>query len=134
MAEIALFFSAFLAATLLPFSSEIAFVTALHSGMNTTTALIFASSGNVLAIMVNYGLGYWLREKTGEKITRSKSGMKALYLGERYGYWGLMLSWLPLIGDPLTLVAGMLRLNVMWFVVLAGSLRVLRYVMLTLAF
>ena len=64
MAEITLFFSAFLAATILPFSSEVAFVVALQNGMDSFNALFFASSGNVLAVVVNYMLGLWLYEKT----------------------------------------------------------------------
>lgn len=133
MAEIALFFSAFLAATLLPLSSEVAFLAALNSGMPLFTALIFASSGNILAIILNYFLGYWLREKTQRRLQTSKSGLKALTLGERYGYWGLLLSWVPLLGDPLTLVAGVLRLNLLWFMLIAGGLRILRYFLLSLA-
>ncbi|QOY54708.1 DedA family protein [Candidatus Sulfurimonas marisnigri] len=96
------------------------------------TALIFASTGNILAIIVNYFLGYFLYEKTHTKLYSSKIGAKALLYGHKYGYYALLLSWLPIIGDPLTLVAGLVRLKFVWFVLISGSLRVLRYYFLTL--
>ena len=130
MAELALFFSAFLAATILPFSSEVAFVTAIKSGMEPSLALLAASSGNILAIILNYYLGYYLYEKTKTKLLLSKVGKKAFVYGHRYGLWALLLSWLPIIGDPLTIVAGLVRVNFVWFVIIAGSLRIGRYYLL----
>lgn len=132
--EIALFFSAFLAATIFPFSSEVAFVAALANDMPASTALIVASTGNILAIIVNYFLGLLLYEKTKTKLLSSKIGSKSYNYGHKYGYYALALSWLPIIGDPLTLVAGIVRLNFLWFIAIAGSLRVLRYWFLTQAF
>ncbi len=127
MTELALFLSAFLAATIFPFSSEVAFLIALENGMPISTALLSASSGNVLAIIANYWFGYWLYDKTKAKLNSSKTGKKSLEYGHKYGYFILLFSWLPVIGDPLTLVAGVLRLNFVWFVIIAGSLRVARY-------
>lgn len=127
MPELALFLSAFLAATIFPLSSEATFLLALSDGMTLPHAMIFASSGNILAIMLNYWLGYWLYEKTKTKLTKSKIGSRGLACGNKYGYLILPFSWLPLIGDPLTLVAGVIRLRFVWFVIIAGSLRVLRY-------
>ena len=132
MAEVALFFSAFLAATIVPFSSEVAFLTALASDMPFLTAITVASSGNILAIIANYWFGYWLYDKTKKKLNSSKSGQWSLDYGHKYGYFILAFSWLPVIGDPLTLVAGVLRLNFIWFVVIAGSLRVARYYFLSM--
>jgi membrane protein YqaA with SNARE-associated domain len=134
MAELSLFFAAFLAATLLPFSSEAAFLVALSNEMPLENALFFASSGNILAIVFNYFLGYFLYTKTKDKLFKSKWGTKAYKLGHRYGYYALLFSWLPLIGDPLTLVAGLVRLKFVWFVILAGTLRFLRYYLLSLVF
>ncbi|WP_345985643.1 DedA family protein [Sulfurimonas sp. HSL-1656] len=129
-----LFLSAFLAATLLPFSSEAALAAALSAGMESGVALTAASAGNILAILVNYLLGFWLYEKTHTKLEASKTGRKALAAGHRYGYAALLLSWLPVIGDPLTLVAGMVRLNLVWFLLLAGGLRIVRYWLIAQAF
>jgi len=129
-----LFLSAFLAATLLPFSSEAALAAALAAGMDKTVALTAASAGNLLAVLLNYALGYWLYEKSHARLERSKAGRLALHYGHTYGYWALLLSWLPIIGDPLTLVAGLVRLNLVWFLVIAGTLRVLRYWLIAQAF
>ena len=134
MAELALFVSAFLAATILPFSSEVAFLAALSSEMPVNTALFYASSGNILAIILNYFLGFWLYEKTKAKLLSSKIGDKTYKWGHKYGYFALLLSWLPLIGDPITLVAGLVRLNFIWFVIIAGSLRFVRYYFLAQVF
>ena len=131
MAELALFFSAFLAGTIVPFSSEVAFLTAITHDMPLSNAMLFASSGNILAIIVNYWFGYWLYDKTKDRLTSSKSGQWSLDYGHKYGYFILFFSWLPVIGDPLTLVAGVLRLNFLWFVIIAGSLRVARYYFLS---
>jgi membrane protein YqaA with SNARE-associated domain len=132
MAEVSLFFAAFLAASILPFSSEAAFLVALSNDMPTLNALVFASSGNILAIILNYYLGYFLYEKTQTKLLSSSLGKNAYTLGHKYGYFALLFSWLPLIGDPLTLVAGLVRLEFVWFVVIAASLRIGRYYILTL--
>ncbi|MCD4668013.1 MAG: DedA family protein [Sulfurimonas sp.] len=94
--------------------------------------MIAASSGNILAIIINYFLGYWLYEKTKTKLNSSKVGKKSLACGSRYGYVTLVFSWLPIIGDPLTLVAGVVRLNFVMFVIIAGLMRIARYYFLTL--
>jgi len=132
MPEFTLFVTAFLAATILPFSSEAAFVIALKNDMPTFNALFFASFGNVLAIIFNYLLGYFLYTKTKDKLLSSKLGNFSYEKGHKYAYYALLLSWLPLIGDPLTLVAGVLRLKFIWFLLIAGVLRILRYYFLTL--
>lgn len=111
-----------------------AFIAALANDMPLINAMLAASSGNILAIVLNYWLGYWLYEKTKTKLQTSKMGNKSLAYGEKYGYFILLFSWLPLIGDPLTLVAGVLRLQFVWFVVIAGSLRVMRYYFLAQIF
>lgn len=134
MSELALAVTAFLAATILPFSSELAFVAAIKNDMPVFNALLFATSGNILAIILNYWLGFWLYEKTKTKLLASKIGNKSYEYGHKYGYGALLLSWLPLIGDPLTIVAGLVRLNFIWFVIIAGSLRFVRYYFLAQVF
>jgi membrane protein YqaA with SNARE-associated domain len=99
--------------------------------MSKSSALLFASSGNILAIILNYFLGLLLYEKTKTKLLSSNIGTKAYTYGHSYGYYALLLSWLPIIGDPLTLVAGLVRLKFVWFVLIAGFLRVLRYYFLS---
>ena len=128
MVEFSLFLSAFLAATILPFSSEIALFTAVETGLDKHTALFAASAGNILAVIFNYYLGYFLYEKTKERLLKNRSGQKAYHAGHKYGYYALLLSWLPVIGDPITLVAGMARLNFFYFLLIAATLRVARYI------
>lgn len=132
MAELSLFFLSFLAATIVPFSSEAAFVVALSEGMKPLYAMVAASSGNVLAIVLNYALGYFLAEKTENKLLSSRAGKKAYKYGHKYGIFAMFFSFLPVIGDPLTLVAGFVRLPFLWFLLIAGSLRIARYYFLTL--
>jgi len=91
------------------------------------TALLYASTGNILAIVVNYILGYWLYDKTKQKLKKTKIGKKSIYYGYKYGYVALLFSWLPIIGDPLTIVAGLVRLKFVYFVLIAGILRIARY-------
>jgi len=121
-----LFLSAFAAATILPLSSEAALAAALSFGMEPLTALFTASAGNLLAILFNYGLGYWFYEKAHERLQRSPTGQRVLRWGTRYGYRMLLLSPLPVVGDPVTLAAGLFRLDPGVFLLIAGGLRVLR--------
>ena len=127
MVYLLLFFASFLAATIFPLSSEAALFAALQSGANKTFLLVSASAGNVLAIVLNYYLGYFLYEKTKKKLLASKTGKKAYILLHRYGYAALLFSWLPVIGDPITLVAGVARLRFDVFLLVAGGLRIVRY-------
>ncbi len=122
-----LFLSSFLAATLLPFSSELALVGAVELGMKHEDALVYASLGNCLAVTVNYFLGYFLYQLMHEKIQASKIGAKAYALSHKYGYAALLLSPLPIIGDPVTIASGLIRLHFFWFVLITFSLRIFRY-------
>jgi len=93
--------------------------------------MFFASSGNILAIILNYYLGYFLYEKSKSKLFQSTIGKKTFLYGHKYGYFSLFLSWLPIIGDPLTIVSGLLRLHFFWFVSIVGLLRMVRYYVLS---
>ena len=96
-------------------------------GMNPQNALIYASLGNCLAVLFNYLLGYFLYTMMHKKIEKSKVGKKAYELSHKYGYFALLLSPLPIIGDPITIVSGLIRLNIFWFIVITFSLRIGRY-------
>lgn len=124
-----LFLASFLAATLLPFSSELAVIGAVSIGFSKVDVLIWASAGNVLACIFNYGLGYYFRKKTLPKIQASNWGQKALRSWEKYGYWSLLLNWAPLIGDPITVAAGLGRFNFLYFLCFVLLLRVGRYIL-----
>lgn len=127
IAPLGLFFSAFFAATILPFSSEAALIAAYELGMNEEAVLLYASLGNCLAVTLNFFLGRFLYSVMKKKIKAYRSGRRALLLSHRYGYWPLLLSALPIIGDPLTIAAGVVRLNFFWFALVTFSLRIFRY-------
>ncbi|MCH8558500.1 MAG: VTT domain-containing protein [Balneolia bacterium] len=127
---LALFFTAFAAATILPFSSEAAVVAAVLAGMDSTAVLIWASVGNCMACLLNYGLGYLFHEKSRQKLRQSRFGRKSLIWVRKYGMWSMLLSWAPLIGDPLTIVAGLFRLRLLYFVIVVFAFRIGRYGMI----
>lgn len=123
-----LFVVAFLAATILPFSSEVALVGALSASVPVGEALVAASVGNCLACGFNYGLGALFHTKTRSKLESSKSGRRALEWVEKYGAYALLASWLPIIGDPVTIAAGVARIPIARFLAIVAPLRVLRYI------
>ena len=102
--------------------------------MSLANALFFASSGNILAIILNYFLGYFLYEYSKNRLNSSTIGKKSLAFGHKYGYVLLPFSWLPIVGDPLTIVSGILKLKFLWFILFAGSFRILRYYFISLIF
>ncbi|MDA9557839.1 DedA family protein [Vibrio sp.] len=104
-----LFVTGFLSATLLPGGSEAALIVALNQNEQTLWVLVVtATIGNALGGMTNYFIGYCLPNKA---IADSQHNQKILPWLRRYGYWGLLLSWLPIVGDPLCLMAGWLRMK-----------------------
>ena len=127
MIYISLFLTSFLAATILPFSSEAALLAAMQTDADKFYLLVFASFGNVLAVVFNYFLGYFFSKKIRKKLYKSKTGKKAYRFSHKFGYIALLFSFLPIIGDPITLASGIFRLNFYIFLVVAASLRVFRY-------
>lgn len=122
-----LFFAAFLGATLVPVSSEAAFVFALGVGVEPLPALVVASAGNALGALTNYLLGALFAPRVERKLEASRSGRRALSWTRRWGRWSLLGSWLPIVGDPLCLAAGLVRVP-LWFFALVGiGTRVARY-------
>ncbi|MCH8567317.1 MAG: VTT domain-containing protein [Balneolales bacterium] len=127
---IALFLTAFAAATILPFSSEAAVIASILAGMDPWAVLLWASAGNCLACLLNYGMGWFFSGKMSEKLRSSKWGRKSLLWFHKYGMWSMLLSWAPLIGDPLTIVAGLFRLKLLPFLAIVWFLRIARYVII----
>ena len=132
-----LFASAFLSATLLPGSSEAALLALLAMGKSHAPTLIaVATVGNVLGSVVNWLMGRFLahfRDRRWFPIDEKSYDRAAAWYG-RFGVWSLLLSWVPFIGDPLTVVAGMLRVRLGWFVLLVTLGKAARYVFLAVAF
>ncbi|WP_323161390.1 YqaA family protein [Pseudomonas fluorescens] len=107
-----LFLAAFGAATLLPLQSEAVLVGLLVSDRYRLWGLLaVATLGNVLGSLVNWWLGRGLERFQDRRWfpVGPKHMARARVHYQRYGHWSLLLSWLPVIGDPLTLIAGVMR-------------------------
>ena len=128
-----LFLSAFAAATVLPLQSEAVLLALLAKGHHSAIALLFfASLGNILGACVNWYLGLKIEHYKDKKwFPLSAQQMTRAQLSyQKYGYWTLLLSWVPIIGDPITLIAGLLKENFARFLLLASLAKVGRYLFL----
>ena len=130
MIYLSLFAISFLAATILPFSSELTLATLIAtSDYDNLLLLTVASFGNVLGSLVNWALGSYSRNLTTKKwfpfketqIERSSKWFR------KFGKWSLLFAWVPVVGDPLTLVAGILRVKFIDFIILVAIGKVSRY-------
>lgn len=127
-----LFLSALISSTLLPGGSEALLIYYLHQGGNPWWLVGVATVGNVLGSLVTYGMGRLGNEAVHRKWLRMSEQDVARAEGwfARFGQPALLLAWLPVVGDPLCLVAGLLRSPLLWFVVLVTVGKLGRYVFL----
>ena len=131
----ALFLSAFGAATLLPLQSEAVLVgLLLRAPEALISLLLIATAGNVLGSIVNWLLGRGIEHLRDKRWFPFKPEQlaKAQQRYQRYGQWSLLLSWMPVIGDPLTLIAGIMREPFWRFLVLVTLAKAGRYLVLAL--
>ncbi|TAP36920.1 DedA family protein [Alteromonas sp. KUL49] len=114
-----MFVAAFGAATILPLGSEVVFVGLLTAGSEVISLWLVASIGNTLGSAVNYYLGLNYGEPLAKRMLRMSDNTyaKAESMFQRWGKWTLLLAWVPVIGDPLTLVAGALKVQLRFFLV-----------------
>ncbi|TCB52051.1 DedA family protein [Acinetobacter sp. ANC 4779] len=132
-----LFISAFGAATLLPLQSEGVLLALLAGGSHSVIGLLFfASLGNILGSCVNWWLGFQIEHYKDKKWfpVSAQQMLKAQGIYQKYGYWSLLLSWVPIIGDPITLIAGLLRQNFWRFLGIVSIAKVGRYLFIYAAF
>lgn len=128
MIYLLLFISAFISATLFPLGSEALFIYDINEGYNIYLLLFFATIGNSLGSIFNYFLGlkgeeYLIRKK----LLSEKMILKSKVYFDKYGFYCLLFSWLPIIGDPLTFVAGILKYDLKKFVIIVTLAKFLRY-------
>jgi len=125
-----LFAASFLAATILPFYSEAVLYVLHERGTPAAALLAVASTGNTLGAVLNWAMGrYLLHYQDRRWFYFSADQMhRAQRWFQRRGQWSLLFAWLPLGGDALTLVAGVLRVRLLPFVLLVGTGKTLRYV------
>ena len=125
-----LFLSAFLSATLLPGSSEVLLAGLLLSGTHSEWNLWFwATLGNVLGSLMNREFGAGILRGRGANwlgITQLRLSQAEGWF-QKYGQWSLLLAWLPVIGDPLTIVAGALGISRARFLILVTLGKAARY-------
>jgi len=128
-----LFTSALVAATILPMQSEAVLVTLLVTGDKSIAWLvIIATLGNVLGSVINWYLGRFLLHfqnrswfpVSGDQLAKAEKW----YAG--YGRWSLLASWMPVIGDPITVIAGVLGERFIPFVILVTIAKGARYTFL----
>lgn len=132
MVYLSLFFAALLSATLLPGSSEVLLVALAMNGHNMVLLWAVATLGNTVGSCVNYGLGryalHW-QHKRWFPVSPQQL-IKGQQWFANYGKWSLLLAWMPVIGDPITLFAGIMRLRVDVFVLLTLIGKAARYAIL----
>lgn len=137
MIELFLLFAlAFLAATILPSFSEVYLITLLgNENFSQYLLVAVATSGNVLGAVVNWFLGRYLLHFREHKYfpIKGKQLMKATKFYNKWGVWSLLFAWVPLIGDALTLVAGIFRANIWLFLLLVTIGKSCRYIAVVFA-
>ncbi len=125
------FASSFLAATIVPFYSEIAVTAALAAGADPVLLVTVATAGNTLGAVVGWWLGrlaLHLRDRRWFPASAAQLDRAQRWF-QRFGVWSLLLAWLPVGGDALTVVAGIMRVRLDVFVVLVGIGKGVRYVL-----
>ena len=130
MIYLSLFFISFLAATVLPFSSELTLAGLIStSNYDNLLLLVVASFGNVLGSVFNWSLGFYSRNLSTKKWFPFKETQieRSSKWFSKFGKWSLLFAWLPIVGDPLTFVAGLLRVRFLDFIILVAIGKVSRY-------
>jgi|TARA_B110000211_G_scaffold222812_1_gene271906 membrane protein YqaA with SNARE-associated domain len=127
---LSLFLISFLAATLLPLSSELVLIGLLNMNEHNSFALVaIASLGNILGSVFNWLLGFYLLKFVNKKWFPFKENQinTASRRFRKFGVWSLLFAWVPVIGDPLTFIAGTLKVNFLLFLILVAIGKVSRY-------
>lgn len=135
-AYISLFFVSFISATLFPMGSEGLIVYLANADKYSLYYLFFiASIGNTLGSCVNYYLGLKGSDYLVSKKYLSINNLqKSQHIFDKYGAFTLLLSWLPIIGDPITFVAGVLKYKFIVFFIIVLFAKSLRYAILLALF
>ncbi len=130
-----LFFIAFLSATVFPLGSEALLLYDLSINLNVYILFLTATLGNTLGSIVNYYIGFkgekFLARK---KILKKEKVIKTKRVFDKYGAYTLLFSWVPIIGDPITIVAGILRYDFKKFIYLTLISKGIRYLFVIMSY
>ncbi|GAB5466872.1 MAG: DedA family protein [Candidatus Kapaibacteriales bacterium] len=131
---VTLFFSCLLAATIVPFSSEALLIGATELGeMSSYYAYFIATAGNVTGCIINYLIGRYAGEKLSKKFGMGQKSIDKWHSRfEKYDKLLWALNWVPIIGDPITIYAGVVRLRFWEFLLWVVPLRAARYILVLL--
>lgn len=127
-----LFAASFLAATFLPFYSEVVLFALIREGGTVWLLVAIATVGNSLGAIINWALGRYLLHFRDRRwfYFKEKQIEKMQYWFQHYGVWSLLFAWLPLGGDALTFIAGMMRVRLIVFLPLVMIGKSVRYIAL----
>lgn len=128
----ALFLASFMAATFLPLGSELLFGSMLAAGGEPLPLVAVATAGNFLGACTTYIIGLYGGEAITRRVLRIslESQQRGEVLFSKYGSWTLLLSWLPVVGDPLCLAAGFFKVSWLRFSLLVAAGKMGRYTIL----
>lgn len=132
----ALFMLSFLASTLVPLGSEWLLAVLLHNGFEPTSVVMVATVGNSCGALTTYAIGLWGGSYLIQSLLRisPESQKRAEHHFNRYGSWALLFSWVPVLGDPLCLAAGVLHTGLWRVVLLVAVGKFVRYVVVAKVF
>jgi membrane protein YqaA with SNARE-associated domain len=125
----ALFLLSFFASTLVPLGSEWLLAVMLNHGFATSAVVSVATVGNTLGALTTFAIGMWGGPFLIRRMLRvsHENQQRAEQNFNRYGSWALLFSWVPILGDPLCLVGGVLRTSFWKFLALVAIGKLLRY-------
>jgi membrane protein YqaA with SNARE-associated domain len=130
-----LFISCFLSATILPFASELGLAAVIATGHDPFTSVIVATIGNSFGGLTNYYLGkfgkfLWIKKSEVDDQKQKKITNYIL----KYGSFSALLSWVPIIGDPLLIMLGFMRIKLIPVVIFMVLGKLIRYIIVALFF
>ncbi len=127
---LALFLLSFLASTVIPLGSEWLLATLIVKGFDPAAAIGVATIGNTLGACTTYLIGLYGGDFLIRKALRidGNSRRRAERIYSRYGSWSLLFSWLPVIGDPLCLIGGALKVHFPLFTIFVFAGKLARYI------
>jgi len=131
-----LFFSALISSTLFPGGSEALLLYRLNDGGDVIALVLIATAGNVIGSLITYAMGRLGNEAMHRKWLRisEQQTSRAEKWFEQHGRLALLLAWLPIVGDPICLAAGLLRCSIFSFLLLVSIGKLTRYAVLAAPF